>query len=124
MTIEELFIAAEKGGFETYLGPGTERFKVYDKSEIEIDLKTYVLDPLFWQALGEGLGWKQFQCRECLHQFHKSGMIVCPRCNKYGHQYAWLFQWHRFIDELAEDKLRKTTLKPCPKTKSSLYSII
>ena len=39
MTIEEVFIAAEKGGFETYLGPGTERFKVYDKSEIEIDLK-------------------------------------------------------------------------------------
>lgn len=44
-----------------------------------------VLDPLFWQSLGKGLGWKPL------------GADGDGNDN-------WLYYWHRFIDHLASGK--------------------
>jgi len=43
------------------------------------------LDPLFWQALGKARGWAKKQ----------------PRQIQKG---EWKWQWHRFIDHLADGK--------------------
>lgn len=50
-----------------------------------------LLDPLFWQALGKADGWKK------LH------MIDIRRGSETSQHY-WLYQWHRFINHLAEGK--------------------
>lgn len=52
---------------------------------------TVTLDPLFWQALGKGLGWKEYP-----HTNIVSGESKILR--------RWLEEWHRFIDHLAEGK--------------------
>lgn len=56
--------------------------------------KDIILDPLFWQSLGKALGWDygDFQPLKNMHQ-----MNVWE-----GEQ--WLYEWHRFIDWIAEGK--------------------
>lgn len=44
-------------------------------------------DPLFWQALGRGLGWEED-----------------VNFTKYGAMSGWRYAWHRFIDHLIEGK--------------------
>lgn len=52
------------------------------------------LDPLFWQALGKALGWKEY-----------SSYCTCHSCgNDTCNMYTWLCNMHRFIDHLAEGK--------------------
>lgn len=59
--------------------------------------KNYLLDPLFWQALGKSEGWED------------------EKKNYYGEEtqdwitggiywYEWQYHWHEFIDHLAEGK--------------------
>lgn len=45
-----------------------------------------LLDPLFWQALGKAMGWKE-------EMWWVNNYIE-----------AWKYHWHRFIDHLAEGK--------------------
>lgn len=63
---------------------------------------TYLFDPLFWQALGKSLGWKE--------KIHKSAQNTIIKdllrhgtCN-WSCQPEWLHHWHRFISALAEGK--------------------
>lgn len=51
------------------------------------------LDPLFWQSLGRGLGWKT----ACYKSLDTDGL-------EKDFQGAWVWYWHRFIDHLAEGK--------------------
>lgn len=60
------------------------------------------LDPLFWQALGKAMRWKEIYC--------KSG-CGCPYPSGNGsHEFGcewdgdnqWKYEWHRFIDHLDE----------------------
>jgi hypothetical protein len=60
-----------------------------------------VLDPLFWQSLGEEQGWAEN--RDCKHL----GMVNaeyrnCRNCEYWAGRPVWEYQWHRFIDHLAE----------------------
>jgi len=61
----------------------------------EICLEMYLLNPLFWQALGKKMGWKEVK-NESLSKTDDFG----------GFYYLqeWLKHWHRFIDHLAEGK--------------------
>lgn len=46
-------------------------------------------DPLFWQSLGKALGW---------NETHTDGK------KKWLEWHKWKFEWHRFLDFLAEGK--------------------
>lgn len=75
-----------------------------DRSKQKIWQAVIFLDPLFWQALGKGLGWGEKACMECgfngrFDDYHGD----CGICT--GKAYAgWQFHWHCFIDSLAEGK--------------------
>lgn len=49
------------------------------------------LDPLFWQALGESMGWK-------------TGYYEYGSANEAIEMSPWQAKWHRFIDHLASGK--------------------
>lgn len=53
---------------------------------VKTDTNAIFLDPLFWQALGKAMGWKEWE-RESEDMRHQ-----------------WRINWHRFIDHLAEGK--------------------
>lgn len=55
-----------------------------------------LLDPLFWQALGEVEGWNH-QSSYCKHGNHKS-------CRSRVSCHCFCHKWHSFIDHLAEGK--------------------
>lgn len=70
------------------------------------------LDPLFWQALGKALGWKETECvkcgyRETPHTDLLSGYCTTwygqPPCEEFTPETP-LHHWHCFIDHLAEGK--------------------
>lgn len=54
----------------------------------EGDIRFMVLDPLFWQALGKGLGWGDVLNSHPVYR------------NRFAH--VWQVHWHYFIDHLAE----------------------
>ena len=59
----------------------------------QIDPRKCQLDPLFWQALGKSLGWE------------KADGVGGKYAQHPNERYAyWKWQWHRFIDHLAEGK--------------------
>lgn len=39
-----------------------------------------VMDPLFWQALGKALKWKDWLCEECWSPQYEKGATYCTRC--------------------------------------------
>jgi hypothetical protein len=58
--------------------------------------KDFLLNPLFWKALGKACGW-----------FYPDGRSVAKYINndpKRTQKDLWLWHWHRFIDHLAEGK--------------------
>lgn len=57
------------------------------------------LSPLFWQALGKSLEWKNPRQCGCCYKEPK----FC-RCSEFEMYEAWQINWHRFIDALAEGK--------------------
>lgn len=60
----------------------------------------FLLDPLFWQALGKGCGWTSI-CNVCRKIYVDECFI-----NHVGQPIGsvWKYNWHRFIDHLAEGK--------------------
>jgi len=50
-----------------------------------------IVRPEFWQALGKGLGWTGVAA------YYMNDPKRTPK-------ELWLFEWHRFIDHLAEGK--------------------
>lgn len=97
---------AIEGGYK-----GEIMFKYFPPEGDEID--HFLLDPLFWQALGKSLGWKEsrhelftdgsgaYYCRFCGQNFPELKCIIgieCPKAKPY------LYYWHHFIDHLAEEK--------------------
>lgn len=68
---------------------------------------SWLLDPLFWQSLGNSLGWAESQepyaCKSCgvIGVMDLNHMSDCPI--KYRKLY-WRVYWHRFIDHLASNK--------------------
>ena len=87
MTISEVIKKAVEGGWyprdirTQYTHVFTER------GHIEVEDYHIFLDPLFWQALGKSLGWK-----EGMGIYREPGHFELTE---------WWSQWHNFIDHLA-----------------------
>ncbi len=70
----------------------------YDLEGMQSDHFTFtvggtLLDPLFWQALGKAMRWQ-----EKTDRLIGTEIGFSPPC------LTWAYQWHRFIDCLAEGK--------------------
>lgn len=53
----------------------------------------FLLDPLFWQALGKAMGWGK-----------KMSVSIASGGGTAWHTKKWQAHWHDFIDHLAEGK--------------------
>lgn len=92
MTIQQAIQKAIEGGWEYWRG---EIPSVTGHGDLFVDEKM-VLDPLFWQALGKAMGWKDVRIPR--HLDDVDGRL----------QIGWLYYWHYFIDNLAEGGSIKT----------------
>lgn len=68
----------------------------------------FLLDKEFWVSLGKAMGWKEEVAtltggkkEECIFVGKKKQEEQWEMADK---QPEWLYQWHRFIDHLAERK--------------------
>ena len=106
MTIQEAVTKAVEGGYHihgtdgiatVYTGANSEYSawtRTDNHSSFLIPVQETFLDPAFWRALGRALGWEE-ACDlviTCTHG-HKE---FC-RC----HGYHWMYQWHCFIQHIA-----------------------
>ena len=64
-----------------------------------ITLEKLLLDPKFWQYLGKSLGWREHS--EFIGEEKDTTM---GHIRAYKNQAEWLYQWHKFIDNLAEGR--------------------
>lgn len=71
-------------------------------TETPININNYLLDPLFWQALGKAMGAEGTVCILDGSEIEKN------KCILNGHYDwdcdfipVWKWEWHRFIDHLA-----------------------
>ena len=107
MTIAEALQKAVEGGYHIYGSDGMEtdyggasrKFSAWTRHDNDssclIPVEETFLDPRFWQALGRTLGW-QDSCHISLScvQGHEE-------CRRYHGAY-WLYQWHCFIQAIAD----------------------
>ena len=61
---------------------------------LSAEMALTLLDPLFWVALGEALGWETRKCEDC-ERWTKDGMSILSRSQN---------KWHDLIDTLAAGK--------------------
>ena len=107
MTIQEALNKANEGGYHIYGSDGMDTYyeganseysvwtrKDNESSFIVLTEKTF-LDPQFWQALARALGWRE-GCDLAITCVH--GEAEGQRCRGY----YWMYQWHCFIQALAE----------------------
>jgi hypothetical protein len=107
MTIQEAIDKAIEGGYyihgsdgmDTYYEGANSDFSAWTRKDNEssfmVPTEETLLDPQFWQALGRALGWSEM-CDlsiTCVHGHEE--------CRQY-HGYYWMFQWHCFIQALAD----------------------
>jgi hypothetical protein len=107
MTVQEVIDKAVEGGYHIYGSDGMDTLyeganseysvwtrKDNESSFIVLTEKTF-LDLQFWHALGRALGWSEM-CDLALICVHGQ-----EECQSYR-GYYWMFQWHRFIQVLAD----------------------
>jgi hypothetical protein len=117
MTIQEAIDHAVAGGYHIYGLDGMDTLyeganseysvwtrKDNESSFIVLTEKTF-LDPHFWQALGQTLGWRA-ACELAI-----SCVPGEDECRQ-GHGSYWMFQWHCFIQALAEGHMPDTFFAP------------
>lgn len=80
---EAIKLAIEKGGYFTKIAEYD--WGLYDA------INDFVLDPLFWQALGKALGWTRENYFE--HTSPISGLKTFS-----GVMETWKYQAHQFLD--------------------------
>jgi len=86
MTIEQAIKKAIEGGYCYAISGEAYKNTLAEKGEKEI----VFLDPKFWQCLGKAMGWtKGYETKEMRGE---------------SYYLKWLFEWHKFIDYLAEGK--------------------
>jgi hypothetical protein len=107
MTIQEAMNKAVEGGYHIYGSDGmgtyyegaSSEFSAWTRADNEstfvVPVEETFLDPRFWQALGRALGWSEacdlaITCAQ--------GHEECRQC----HGYYWMYQWHCFIQALAD----------------------
>jgi hypothetical protein len=72
----------------------SETETIYVANNIPFVNDSFLLDPLFWSALGKSLGWEVWDKKALEDSVAVGGKI----------KYWWQIMWHRFIDHLAEGK--------------------
>ena len=87
MTIPE---AIEKAVGEGYMAPPTWDGYKFSIDGYERPLDSIFLDTSFWLAFGKAMDWRELTA--------PCDRPVCDICHE------WLFQWHRFIDVLAQGR--------------------
>jgi len=109
MTIEEaLHKAVAEGyyvqsfyGVEMYYSGANNEYSVWTRKDNHSSFMEYVektfLDPCFWQALGRALQWDHKVMT--VHEVENGRPTIVTRAGQH-----WFYQWHRFIDFLAEGK--------------------
>ncbi len=78
MTIHQAIGKAIEGGYDTLRATGTVA-KRLEMDDSEIFLADFLIDPLFWQALGKAMGWGHSKKSK-----------------------AYIQYWYRLIDRLAD----------------------
>jgi len=110
MTIQEAMNIAAKGGYhingsdgaETYYSGANSEFSLWTRkdndSSFMVAMEETFLDPGFWSALGQALGYRKEQCQGRL-------MLSSSRGNAIYKEVDWAeYTMVRFIDHLAEGK--------------------
>jgi hypothetical protein len=107
MTVEEAVNKAVEGGYhingsdgmDTDYEGATNDYSAWTRKDNEssfmIPMEQTFLDPQFWQALGKALGW------HAVCNFTS----ICVHGEDEGQKsrgYYWMYQWHRFIQALAD----------------------
>jgi hypothetical protein len=84
-----------KHGYQLFGLFGDGFFEVWNAAHTQdrITFEQAFLDPSFWQAFGKARGWINCEGRAC-------GNCLQPLPDNHNIHY----QWHRFIDHLAEGK--------------------
>ena len=107
MTIQEAINTAGAGGYHLhgsdgvatiYSGANSEYSawtRTDNHSSFMVAVHETFLDPAFWQALGRALGWEA-ACELAISCVH--GHEECRHC----HGYYWMYQWHCFIQQMAQ----------------------
>jgi hypothetical protein len=107
MTIAEAIHLAIAGGYHLTAGDGGDivysgannEYAVWTRTDTQssflVPVQATFLDPAFWHALGYALGWEPL-CT--LASTCVQGDAECRR----WHGTAWMYQWHCFIQHLAE----------------------
>jgi hypothetical protein len=117
MTIQEAMNKAVEGSYHIYGSDGMDTLyeganseysvwtrKDNESSFIVLTEKTF-LDPRFWHALGRALGWHE-ACDLAIMCVH--GHEECRQC----HGYYWMYQWHCFIQAVADGKTPEAFFAP------------
>jgi hypothetical protein len=123
MTIPEAIDKATEGGYhiygsdgmDTYYAGANSEYSVWTRKDSESSFivltgKTF-LDPQFWQALGCALGWSE-ECDLAITCTH--GHAECRQC----HGYYWMYQWHCFIQAIADGHTPEAFFAPLPSSKT------
>lgn len=105
MHIHEAFQKATEHGYrlpgvETYFDGANAEYSVWtvpaNKSSFMIPVQETFLDPEFWQAFGRALGW-EYPSNVYIASSQGEECTIC-------HGYYWMYQWHCFIQHIAEGK--------------------
>jgi hypothetical protein len=107
MTIQEALDKAVEGGYHIYGSDGmdtdyegaTNDYSAWTRKDNDssflVPTEETFLDPKFWQALARTLGWSE-ACDLAISCRH--GHEECQSWRGY----YWMYQWHRFIQALAD----------------------
>jgi hypothetical protein len=107
MTIQEAVNTAVAGGYHihgsdgiatVYTGANSEYSawtRTDNHSSFMVPVQETFLDPAFWHALGRALGWEE-ACELAITCVQ--GHAECHHC----HGYYWMYQWHCFIQHIAQ----------------------
>jgi hypothetical protein len=109
MTIQEALNKATEGGYhvqgsdgmDTYYEGASNKYSAWTRKDNEssfmVPVEETFLDPTFWQALGYALGWSE-ACDLAISCMHGE-----EECQNYR-GYYWMYQWHCFIQAIADGK--------------------
>jgi hypothetical protein len=129
MTIEEAITQAMQSGYHINGSDGVEAYysgaksswsvwtrKDNDASFMGVAEETF-LDPFFWHALGEALGWEG----DRLPDFELNWDLIDESVHEEIAQHlllkgipTWLYYWHRFIDCLAAGNTPESFFESLP----------
>jgi hypothetical protein len=103
-------------GMDTDYEGATNDYSAWTRKDNEssfiVPTEETFLDPKFWQALGRALGWSEV-CDLVSTWVH--GEEECQSCRGY----YWMYQWHCFIQALADGNTPEAFFQHLPFSQST-----